>query len=70
MLINNATYQRETLSDRPIRQPLILSSSAQGDWKKQNKTKQNKTTQNKTKQPNKQTNKNILFKLVYSSKEA
>ena len=22
MLINNATYQRETLSERPIRQPL------------------------------------------------
>ena len=22
VLINNATYQRETLSDRPIRQPL------------------------------------------------
>ena len=25
MLINNATYQRETLSERPIRQPLISS---------------------------------------------
>ena len=24
MLINNAAYQRETLSERPIRQPLIL----------------------------------------------
>ena len=24
MLINNDTYQRETLSERPIRQPLIL----------------------------------------------
>ena len=23
VLINNATYQRETLSERPIRQPLI-----------------------------------------------
>ena len=23
MLINNVTYQRETLSERPIRQPLI-----------------------------------------------
>ena len=24
MLINNATYQRETLSERPIRQPLMF----------------------------------------------
>ena len=24
MLINNATYQRETLLERPIRQPLTL----------------------------------------------
>ena len=24
MLINNATYQRETLSERPIRQPLNM----------------------------------------------
>ena len=24
MLINNATYQRETLLERPIRQPLIM----------------------------------------------
>ena len=26
VLIDNATYQRETLSERPIRQPLVLSS--------------------------------------------
>ena len=26
LLINNATYQRETLSERPIRQPLRHSS--------------------------------------------
>ena len=26
VLINNATYQRETLSERPIRQPLRLST--------------------------------------------
>ena len=25
VLINNATYQRETLSERPIRQPLIVT---------------------------------------------
>ena len=25
VLINNATYQRETLSERPIRQPLITT---------------------------------------------
>ena len=28
VLINNATYQRETLSERPIRQPLTESFSA------------------------------------------
>ena len=27
MLINDATYQRETLSERPIRQPLINDTS-------------------------------------------
>ena len=26
MLSNNVTYQRETLSERPIRQPLMLNS--------------------------------------------
>ena len=26
MLINNTTYQRETLSERPIRQPLISTN--------------------------------------------
>ena len=30
VLINNDTYQRETLSERPIRQPLIAITEATG----------------------------------------
>ena len=37
VLLNNATYQRETLSERPIRQPLSgksvqLYQSTEGRW--------------------------------------
>ena len=32
VLINNDTYQRETLSERPIRQPLIEVSNLKNLW--------------------------------------
>ena len=36
VLINNATYQRETLSERPIRQPLKITHLA---WKRKRSSK-------------------------------
>ena len=55
VLINTATYQRETLSERPIRQPLMFpllftslrrAVKDREELKKQNKTKQKKKQDN------------------------
>ena len=48
VLINNATYQRETLSERPIRQPLSVNKIEvipNSNWKKKNNNNNNKTKQ-------------------------
>ena len=55
VMLNNDTYQRETVSEQPVRQPLIKTKSRQ-------KTKQNKIKTKRTNPPKNKRTKNLKNK--------